>query len=261
MSTIPKWSSCKAGVFACAFIAFAQAAPPRPAFEAASIKVFDEPQQSGSINPNAAGLTMHNVSLQFMIQWAWNLKPYEVSIPASLKQSVDSPHYDVVARAAGPVSNAELRLMAQSMLADRFHLEVHTEKHEIPVFALLVAKDGPKQLRAPASPDEPQHVDLDSKNSEGGQHWLFHNSPAGAVGGIISNGLDRPIVDMTDLPGKFDYTFVLSPWNRADGPLGDHIIADVFPELQRQLGLHIEARTAPVDVLVIDQADKLPTAN
>lgn len=246
------------GVFAAG--AFAQDAA-RPSFEAASIKVFDEPQQSGSINPNAAGLTTHNVSLLFMIQWAWNLKPYEISVPNALKQSLDSPHYDVVARAAGSVPLPQLREMTQSMLTDRFHLEVHIEKREIPVFALVVAKDGPKQLHAPASPADPPHEDIDQKNTEGGQHWLFYNEPIGAVGGIMSNGLERPIVDMTGLGGKFDYTFVLAPWNRADGPLGDFTIANVFPELQRQLGLRIEARTAPAEVLVIDHADKLPTAN
>jgi uncharacterized protein (TIGR03435 family) len=244
-----------------ATIALAQTPTARPSFEAASIKVFDESQQSGSLNPNAEGLTAHNLSVAFLIQWAWNVKPYELSIPNALKPGMDSPHYDIVARAAGPVSNDQLRLMTQSLLIDRFHLSVHNEKRDIPVFALITAKDGPKQLHPPASPDDSPHVDLDSKNQEGGQHWLFHNEPAGAIGGILSNGLDRPIVDMTALAGKFDYTFILPPWNRAEGPLGDHIIANVFPELQRQLGLRIEARTAPADVLVIDRIDKTPTEN
>lgn len=174
---------------------------------------------------------------------------------------MDSPHFDIVARAAGPVSNDRLRLMTQSMLTDRFHLSVHTEKRDIPVFALIVAKDGPKQLHSPSAPNDPPHADFDQKNTEGGRHWLFHNEPIGAVGGIISNGLERPIVDMTGMAGKFDYTFISPLWNRDEGPLGDFTIANVFPELQRQLGLRIEARTAPADVLVIDHADKLPTAN
>jgi len=79
--------------------------------------------------------------------------------------------------------------------------------------------------------------------------------------GLISNGLSRPLLDMTGVKGSYDFAFVLPAWNRADGPLGDHVVADVFPEVQRQLGLRVEARTAPIDVLVVDHIDKLASDN
>jgi uncharacterized protein (TIGR03435 family) len=66
---------------------------------------------------------------------------------------------------------------------------------------------------------------------------------------------------MTWIKGAFDFTFVMPAWNRADGPLADHVVEEVFPELQSQLGLRVEAQTAPLDVLVIDRLDKTPTEN
>jgi uncharacterized protein (TIGR03435 family) len=232
----------------------------RPAFDAASIKVNDAPEQSGSLNPNPEGLTAHNVSVKFCIQMAWGTKDYQISIPPAFRDSMDSPHYDIVARAAGPISSDQLMLMFQSLLVGRFHLDVHFEKKDQPVFALVVAKGGPKNLHDPA-PGSVPHMDPGSADPTGARHWTLYNEPVGALIGLISNGLGRPFVDMTEIKGSYDFGFVLPAWNRADGPLGDHVVADVFPEVQRQLGLRVEARTAPIDVLVVDHIDKVATAN
>jgi uncharacterized protein (TIGR03435 family) len=232
----------------------------RPAFDAASIKVNDQPEQSGSLNPNPEGLTAHNVSVKFCIQMAWSLKEYQISIPAAFRDSMDSPHYDIVARATGPVSSDQRMLMFQSLLVERFHLDVHFEKKDEPVFALVVAKGGPKDLHDPA-PGNPPNMDPGSVDPTGSRRWTFQNEPVSALIGLISNGLSRPFIDMTEIKGSYDFAFVLPAWNRADGPLGDHVVADVFPEVQRQLGLRVEARTAPLDVLVVDHIDKLATAN
>ena len=232
----------------------------RPSFDAASIKVDDQPEQSGILTPNPKGLTAHNVSVKFCIQMAWRLKDYQISIPAAFRDSMDSPRYDIVARAAGPVSSDQLMLMFQSLLVERFHLAVHFEKKDQPVFALVVAKGGPKDLHEPAPGNVP-HMDPGSVDPTGARHWTFYNEPVSAIIGLISNGLSRPFIDMTEIQGSYDFGFVLPAWNRADGPLGDHVVADVFPEVQQQLGLRVEARTAPVDVLIVDHIDKVATAN
>jgi len=137
---------------------------------------------------------------------------------------------------------------------------VHFEKRDEPVFALVVAKGGPKDLHDPASGNVP-HMDPGSVDPTGGRHWTFYNEPVSALIGLISNGLSRPLIDMTEIKGTYDFGFVLPAWNKADGPLGDHVVADVFPEVQRQLGLRVEARTAPIDVLVVDHIDKVASAN
>src|SRR5665213_2635892 len=86
----------------------------RPAFEAASIKVDDQPDQSGILTPNPEGLTAHNMSVKSFILLAWRLKDYQLSIPPALRDSMDSPHYDIVAKAAGPVDRDQLMLMFQA---------------------------------------------------------------------------------------------------------------------------------------------------
>jgi uncharacterized protein (TIGR03435 family) len=232
----------------------------RPAFEAASIKVDDQPDQSGILTPNPEGLTAHNLSVKSCILLAWRLKDYQISIPAAFRDSMDSPRYDIVARASGPVNRDQLMLMFQSLLAERFHLDVHFEKKDEPVFALVVAKNGPKDLHDPAPGNEP-HEEPGIVDPTGARHWTLYNEPVSALIGMMSNGLSRPFIDMTEIKGSYDFGFVLPAWNRADGPLGDHVVADVFPELQRQLGLRVEARTAPIDVLVVDHIDKLASAN
>jgi uncharacterized protein (TIGR03435 family) len=238
-------------------LAFCQA---RPSFEAASIKVDERPEQSGSLKPSPEGLTGHNVSVKSCILMAWRLKDYQISIPPAYRDSMDSPRYDIVAKAAGPVSADQRMLMFQSLLIERFHLDVHFEKKDEPVFAMVVAKGGPKNLHDPAPGNVP-HSEPASVDPTGARHWILYNQPVGALIGMISNGLSRPLIDMTEIKGSYDFGFDLPAWNRADGPLGDHVINNVFPELQRQLGLRVDARTAPVDVLIVDHIDKVATAN
>jgi uncharacterized protein (TIGR03435 family) len=250
---------CKVAIFAI-LAAGALIGEDRPAFDAASIKVNDSVGQSGILGPNPEGLTAQNVSVKFCIQMAWHLQDYQISIPAALRDSADSPHYDIVARAGGPVPPDTLMLMFQSLLTERFHLAVHFEKQDLPVFALVVAKGGPKQLHDPA-PGSVAHMEPGSDNPASRRRWAFYNEPVGALAGLISNGLSRPLIDMTGIKGTYDFAFDLPTWNRAEGPLGDHVVADVFPEVQSQLGLRVEAQTAPVDVLVIDHIDKIATAN
>jgi uncharacterized protein (TIGR03435 family) len=242
------------------FAVLVASAQERPAFDAASIKVNDAPEQSGSLVPNPEGLTAHNVNVKFCIEMAWRLKDYQISIPAAFRDSMDSPHYDIVARATRVTSPDELMQMFQSLLVERFHLAVHFEKKDTPVVALMVAKGGPKQLREPAPGNVPQ-MEPGSANSSGRRRWAFYNEPVSALIGLISNGLSRPLIDMTGVEGSYDFACILPAWNREDGPLGDHVVADVFPEVQEQLGLRVEARTAPVDVLIIDRIDKVAVAN
>lgn len=228
-------------------------------FATASIKPNHNYDQAGMLKPLPGGLSAQNLSVKFCIQWAWNLEEYEVAIPASL-QAASELHYDIAAKADGPATAAQVRSMLQALLMERFHLAVHSEKRDMPVFALTTAKNGPKKLSSP-TPDNVPHMDLDSSHTEGGQHWLFHNEPVAALIGLISNGLSRPVIDRTGIQGSFDFTFVLPPWDRTEGSIGDHMVSNVFPELTSQLGLRIENQSAELDTLIIDHIDKTPTEN
>jgi uncharacterized protein (TIGR03435 family) len=241
--------------------AFPQSDSPPPAFEVAAIRpTKDAGDGSGVIQPSHGLLTARNVSVAFCIQAAWNLKGYQVIVPPILKSAAEQ-HYDIDAKAESAVPNGQLMLMLRTLLTDRFHLSFHFEKRDLPVFALVVDKNWPKGMKEPASAAASE-MTLDSTDSQGWKHWSFHNSTPGALAGLISApGLDRPVVDITGVKDTFDFKFVEPPWNRADGPLADHVVADVFPEVQRQMGLRVQAQTAPIDVLVVDRLDKAPAEN
>ena len=229
----------------------------KPAFEVASIKPNASEGKPGILKPLPDGVTIESVDIRSLISWAWHLPMYQVPSPPWLKPA----RYDIVARAAAQSPVDQLRLMMQTLLEERFHLAVHIEKKDIPVYALVAAKGGMKQLHDP----EPGHapgMELGSTDSSGGKHWVFHNLPLSALGGLYSNAaLGRPILDMTEIKGGFDFTFVEPPRIPADTPMVDYILGDVFPEIQRQLGIRVEAKTAPTDVLIIDRVDARPTEN
>jgi uncharacterized protein (TIGR03435 family) len=226
-------------------------------FETAAIKPDNRPDEAGVIKPIPGGLMAQNTSIRSCIQWAWNLRDYQVLIPASLKDAAESARYDITARAEGSASVDQLKLMLQALLKERFHLEVHTEKRDTKVLALVVARGGPKNLHEPA-PDEKTYEEPVSTDAEG-QHWIFHNCDMKLLAGFLSSA--GVVVDMTGIDRRFTFTFVDPVWNKSEGPLADHMLSQVFPELQRQLGLRVQGQTVPTDVIVVDRVDKSPVEN
>ncbi len=229
-------------------------------FEAASIRPNHSVGEAGVLKPAPGGLMAQNLSLKSYIQWAWNREEYEVIFPPSLKEIAKTAHYDIEARSPEKSSTDETRLMLRTLLLDRFHLAVHTEKKDIRVLALVVAKGGPKNLRQPA-PDEKTYTEPQSTDAEG-QHWVLHNVDMKNLAGFLSKpGLEGPVIDTTGLSGRFTFDFTEPPWNRAEEPFVDYVLGQVFPEVQRQLGLKVQGQNVPMDVLVIDRADSTPGEN
>jgi uncharacterized protein (TIGR03435 family) len=229
----------------------------KPAFEVASIKLSGRAEGAGFLKPTTDGLMIENYPMPGLIAWAWNLPPYQVPEPAWFKGAQASTRYDIAAKAAGPTPRDQLRLMLQTLLEERFHLVVHFEKKDMPVYELVLAKGGAKSLREP-EPGNVAGMQLGSTDAVG-KHWVFHNAPLSDLAGLYSaTALGRPILDGTGLTGKYDFTFVEPP---GDGPYGEFIVDEIFPEMQRQLGIRVEARTAPIGVLVIDRVDRNPVEN
>src|SRR5579863_3681790 len=118
----------------------------RPIFEVASIRTAAIPETGGEgssrsqIEYAADSLTMRNIDLSEMVQWAYNLEHYQLQGPNMLV----GQRYDVRARAGGRVAVATLRLMLQDLLATRFNVQLHHEQKRTSVYELVVAKDGPR---------------------------------------------------------------------------------------------------------------------
>jgi uncharacterized protein (TIGR03435 family) len=202
-------------------------------------------------------VTIEAYGLTGLIMDAYHLNGrYQISGGPDWMDS-DSERFDIVANAPGegtPTGN-DVRLMLQTLLTDRFQLKVHREMKERPVYALVVAKNGPKLKQS--APDE------ESSMTVGGNR-TFHVTMAKATMEqfaiqLSNSGLDRPVLDKTGLAGHYDITLNWTP-EFAGPPALDSNGVNVFTAVQEQLGLKLEPQKAPVELLVIDHAEK-PSEN
>lgn len=200
-------------LLAAAAIAHAQS------FEVASIKPTIVTTVEGGrwrIEYSPDSVTMQNVSLGDCVKWAYRVEEYQISVPGSLERE----NYDIRAKAAGPVRLSELRIMMQQLLAERFKLSLHRESKLLPVYALTVAKGGPR-LPA-ANPDDGRHAVETLPQVLDRESFFFRGSSLleFAAKFSILRGMDRPVVDQTGIEGFFDITLrgaakaILQP----DGP-------------------------------------------
>ncbi|HVY94454.1 MAG TPA: TIGR03435 family protein [Bryobacteraceae bacterium] len=219
------------------------------AFDAVSIKPHPEPVYVSRSSLSGTYATWEAATLRDLITDAWNLKFYQVPDQPSW---IASDHFDISVRAPGDAapSKAAFRQMVQTMLADRFHLRVHFESKEIPVYALLVAKSGHKLKE----PDLTSHIGgviagngrIQITASDETMHRLAEQ---------LSLNAGRPVFDKTGLDGMFAFKLEFNPSTTAESDLPSLPAA-----LQDQLGLRLEPQKAPVEMLVIDSAER-PSEN
>jgi uncharacterized protein (TIGR03435 family) len=253
-------------------------------FEVASIKPAAPDARGRSIRPSPGGrVTIGNMPLKEMITLAWRIQPYQI---VGGPPWFDSAGFDISAKAADTLKEGELQLMLQSLLENRFQLAHHTETRELPIYALVMArkdgKFGPKLAETkegtcqqpdpsrPPSPPEPgkplprncgqMQMGLRSMRAVGIQISL--------VVPMLSRLLGRTVVDKTGLTGKYDveveWTFdesiVMQLPPDAQKPVPDGSGPSIFTALQEQLGLKLESQKGPVEVFVVDRAEK-PSEN
>ena len=148
--------------------------------------------------------------------------------------------------------------MLQTLLGDRFKLTFHREQREMPVYALAVAKNGPKFKESAPDADPIQHHSMNGRNNV----ITMPKATMDDVTAAIANAfLDRPVVDRTGLTGTYDIKLTYTPETRANREAGpDPTDISVFTAVQSQLGLKLEAQKAMVEILVVDHVEK-PSGN
>jgi uncharacterized protein (TIGR03435 family) len=239
--------------------AFGQSAPATPAFEVASVKPHPDPPHSMGISTSGGRLTVEASYVSAVIMYAYNLKNYQIDIPKSLASANDAM-YDIVAKAQGdgvPTTD-ELKQMLQSLLADRFKLRVHREMRQMPVYALVIGKNGLK-LKASA----PDAGNL-GRMTISGRNYVVTRPKATVddVVSAISNAfLERPVLDKTGLTGAYDLKLTYTPNIRSNRE-GDPDLNDIsiFTAVEEQLGLKLEPQKAEIEILVVDHLEK-PSEN
>jgi uncharacterized protein (TIGR03435 family) len=168
-----------------------------------------------------------------------------------------------------PISDPKLQRMLQNLLADRFNLTLNRETREVPVYALTVAKGGPKLQHpedVPCTPINPRNPGAPRKEGEKPKCMMQFRLSMADFPAALRLLLDRPVIDKTGITGIFEFRLVWA-FDPTAGPAGGPGIGpldpsgpSIFTALQEQLGLKLESSKGPVEVLVIDSVSK-PTQN
>ncbi len=215
-----------------------------PHFEAAVIK--PSKVADGSISnsfDNSGRFTATNTSLKLFILIAYQVREIEGG-PAWM----DSATFDITAKPETAANKDQGRLMLRALLADRFQLKFHMETRELPILQLVVAKNSPHLAEG-----------KDKFDSMSGRPGILTGTAATMkhLAGNLSSVLGRQVFDKTGLPGYYDFKLEFTPEgtppDRTTGP-------SLYTALQEQLGLKVESAKGPVEILVIDHAEK-PSEN
>ncbi|HZP03303.1 MAG TPA: TIGR03435 family protein [Terracidiphilus sp.] len=227
-------------------------------FEVASIKPSDPLATGGEggfrsqIEYTADSLTMRNIEVGEMIQWAYGLQDFQVSAAHALQ----GQRFEVRARADEGVKLSTLRIMLQNLLATRFDLQIHWEQRRTAVYELVVDSGGAKlpenkaDLHLPSYPKEsyPRVVNGD---------FVFTNVSLPEFANQLADlrGIGLPVIDRTGIQGIYDIT--LKSAARAIRESDEIVLPSL---IQKQLGLKLVSAKDPVKVLVVDHVEK-PSAN
>jgi uncharacterized protein (TIGR03435 family) len=175
------------------------------------------------------------------------------------KMPGDTPDYTLMQFQNGQAP--QLQLMLQALLADRFHLKVHGEKKQLPVFALTVGNKGSRLKKAEES-ERPQLAFRPPAQSNGEEmvKLVVQNSSIQQLTDLLSIFMDRPVLNQTGLKDKYDFTLDYEANADAPSPLTAVTGPGLFRSLQEQAGLKLEATKDSVEVLVVDHVEK-PSEN
>lgn len=292
--------------------AFGQAAATAPSFEVASIKAAAPPVY-GKLMIRMGGdpgrIDYSNVSLKDIIRQAYDVHDYQISGP----DWMNSARFDIVAKVPDGAPKDQVPLMWQTLLAERFKLQIHRETKELPMYALVVGKNGPKMKESeidpnatadggpanggpsanggpPSLPPIKMGKDGMPQLPGGGRGPMIMMNGRGHVTAkmmrmpglvdILARSVDRPVVDQTGLKGTYDFNLDYTPdestrmpmpggmpppppggGGEMHGPESPDNGLSLFAALQAQLGLKLEAKKGPVELIVIDRVEKAPTEN
>jgi uncharacterized protein (TIGR03435 family) len=205
-----------------------------------------------------------NTTLSNLVTFAYGIHAKQV---VGGPEWIETEKFDITAQpnGEGQPNDKQWKMMVQKLLAERFQLAFHRDKKELPVYAITVAKNGPKLTKSEGNPSG-----LPRLFFRGLGNLPAGNATMGDFAGVLQGAvLDRPVIDKTGLAGRWDFTLVWTPDEFQFGGLGvrvpppaDNAAAppDLFTAVQEQLGLKLDSTKAPAEVFVIDKVEK-PSEN
>jgi uncharacterized protein (TIGR03435 family) len=251
----------------------------QPAFEVASIKR-DVSGERGGMFTCVPNCHLERMTLRDLVIFAYGVHDFQVTGGPGW---IDSDRYNIDAKGEGPPSHSQEYVALQyrrlqTLLRDRFHLTIHRETRELPIYELTVAKGGPKLQQPKCVQREPGDFTIAPGKYCGlmggamASGWLQASGTTIAnLANYLSRMLSRTVVDKTGIAGEFDFQLTFtpdastpSPDAAGPRPAGGAAAADLGPDIytamQEQLGLKLESAKGPVEVLVIDRVER-PTEN
>jgi uncharacterized protein (TIGR03435 family) len=232
----------------------------KAAFEVASLK--PAPVQSGRItidlgNSSHGRLTLTNVTLSECLRFAFNIYTDDQIVgPDWIKDH----HilFDIVALAPPDTPRDKLREMALTLLTERFQLALHRETRELGYLALIVDQGGLKMHET--NDDTPAGAEIVRPG-----RIVYRHVSGLTLAVLLTRFAQEPILDMTSLKGQYDVNLQWTPDNANVSPSTDPIdttdAPSLFTAVREQLGLKLEARKGPMDVVVVDHANRVPIGN
>jgi uncharacterized protein (TIGR03435 family) len=258
--------------FLLAGCAAAQIADSSLSFEVASVK--RAPMAPGPISGFVSGgrvsrspdpllFRRFGATLSSLLSAAYGLREQQIIGPDWLT----TERYDILARAPEGATAGKRLTMLQNLLAERFGVKQHRETRDLPVYEMVVAKGGPK-LKA-AGAERAIIMVVEAPFLIGSVDGVQVNRLVKARGSLetlaarMSRVADRMILDRTGLKGEYDIDLYWWPGGpRSDSPDAASLpVVSLEKAFETQLGLRLEAKKIPVDVLVVDHAQKVPTKN
>lgn len=262
------------GLLVALFPSFAQTAD-HLAFEVVSVKPNFSGAAGGSVRITPGGrLVAQNATLRVLIGSAYDVRDFQLF---GGPDWVKAEHYDIEAKAQNDAPTEQMiSLMLRGLLADRFRLITHRETRDLPVYRLVIAKGGNKLKPAVGGnctpmvpPPNPSQIDPNTFRPCSGFNTVNGMLRGGRVGMerlaiALSRILGRTVIDDTGLTGTYDVNLLWKPDEtqalQIPLPVVDPSAPSLFTAIQEQLGLRLESGKGPVEVLVIDAAEK-PSVN
>jgi len=220
-------------------------------FEVSTIRPTAPSNQGGTVwsRPGIGLYWVKSASLEFLIQTAFNLDPNQI---AGKPAWLTSEYFDVEAKPEDGIalSREQLRPRLQELLQSRFHLVTHYETKRVPGYAMVLFKGRPK-LQASGGDQPPGFRVYVGPGRLEGLNWSM-----GYLASMLQQFSGRPVADETGISGSYDIKVEYAPDMETDSSL-----PSLFTALKETLGLELKPKEIPVQLLVIDHVDRVPTAN
>jgi uncharacterized protein (TIGR03435 family) len=250
------------------------------AFEVASVKLNKSGTTQANVGMPPNGVNFVNLPLRGIIQLAYGIN--QPSKLAGIPDWAVTERYDITARAAGPITQDERRLMLQALLADRRKLVARLEKREVSILALMLARNDGKlgknlteskgcigrgNTAGKEGASAGAQTPICGPQTGGAGRLILVGTPIQQFTSLLALILGRTVIDKTGLTGSYDIDLTYTPEQpipagvNVPGPAADPNGPSIYTAVREQLGLKLESQRDQEEVLVIDHVERQPSEN